>query len=136
MSREHHRIRFPHAIARFDDLQGGQYGTLGLLALTRHELEVRMGGDYVEFPRARVLELRNALDRFLELGEGDRDRDGDRDDHRHDRDHDRDRDSERPHHHHRPQSDGRVEVVAKVEERVEERVEEEVRERGTRRKRA
>ncbi len=131
MSKEHHRIRFPHALARFSELQGGQYGTVDLLALTRHELEVRMGGDYVEFPRARVIELRDVLDRFLELGEGHHD--GDRD---HDRHHDRDRDSERPHHHHRPPSDGRVEVVAKVEERVEERVEEEVREKGTRRKRA
>lgn len=129
MSREHHRSRFPIAIARFAELQGGQYGTIDLLALTRHDLEVRMGGDYVEFPRARVLELRNALDRFLELGEGERDGD-------HDRDHDRDRDGERPHHHHQHlPSEGRVEVVEKVTERVDERIEE-TRERGTRRKRA
>jgi hypothetical protein len=116
-----HRTHFPRTISRFTALEGGQYGTATLLAITPETLEVQLGGDFVQFSRRQAEELRNAVGRFLELD-------------------DDDRDSERPKHHsdrpshHRHDSDDRVEVATKMEEKVE--VVEEVRERGARRKRA
>jgi hypothetical protein len=116
-----HRIHFPHTISRFTALEGGQYGTADLVAITPETLEFQLGGDFVQFSRRQAEQLRNAVDRFLELD--DDDRDSERPKHH----------SDRPKHHH-GDSDDRVEVAAKVEEKVE--VVEEVRERGARRKRA
>ena len=117
MTRENHRIHFPHTISRFTALEGGQYGTADLIALSRRQLEVRLGGDFVDFSHKQAIELRNAVDRFLDLCE--------------------DRECRAHHHPHSP-SDGRIEVVEKIEEIIEERVEERVdaqaRERGPRRK--
>jgi hypothetical protein len=67
-SKPHHR-KFPREIARFFQLEGGQYGTVDLVALTAHVLELQTGSDFVQFTREQAADLRDALQRFLELGE-------------------------------------------------------------------
>ena len=65
--REHHR-HFPRPIARFLQLEGGQYGTVDLIALTPHHLEMQLGGDFVRFTRDQAADFRAAIELFLELG--------------------------------------------------------------------
>lgn len=105
------RHHYPQTIAKFTTLAGGQYGTADLLALNDHVLELRLGGDYVQFSRTQATELYAAVDRFLDLGEGRR---GEHE--RHERDSDRAPIVEE-------------QIVRKVEETIE------VRERDGRRKR-
>jgi hypothetical protein len=78
MSRKHPTAHpFPRPIARFTQLEGGLYGTLDLVAIARDRLELQLGADFVQFSREQAEELRDAVQRFLEL-----DADGDRDDRR------------------------------------------------------
>ncbi len=67
-SKPHHR-KFPREIARFLQLEGGQYGTVDLVALTAHILELQTGSDFVQFTREQAADLRDALQKFLDLGE-------------------------------------------------------------------
>jgi hypothetical protein len=66
-NREHHH-GFPRPIARFLQLEGGQYGTVEVTALTPHQLEVQLGMDFVRFNRREAEGLRDAVQGFLELG--------------------------------------------------------------------
>jgi hypothetical protein len=66
MSKKHHP-RFPRPIARFLQLEGGQYGTCDLCAVTRHRLELQLGGDFVYFTREQASDLRDAVQKFLDL---------------------------------------------------------------------
>jgi hypothetical protein len=71
MTRKH---PFPRPIARFLQLEGGYYGTLDLVAITRDRLELQLGADFVQFTREQAEDLRDAVQKFLEL-----DADGDAD---------------------------------------------------------
>lgn len=64
--REHHR-HFPRPIARFLQLEGGQYGTVDLIALDPHHLEMQLGGDFVRFTRDQAKDFRDAIQLFIEL---------------------------------------------------------------------
>jgi hypothetical protein len=57
--------RFPRMLERFQNLEGGVYGTLDLVATTAEQLELQTGDDYVRFDRAQATQLRDAIDRFL-----------------------------------------------------------------------
>lgn len=64
----HHHPQFPRAITRFFQLEGGQYGTVEMTALTAHKLEVQLGADFVQFTRKQAEDLRDAVQTFLDLG--------------------------------------------------------------------
>ena len=64
-----HPRKFPREIARFLHLEGGQYGTLDLLAMTAHTLELQTGADFVLFTREQATDLRDAVQKFLDLCE-------------------------------------------------------------------
>lgn len=64
MTKTHSR-RFPRPIALFRHLQGGQYGTAELLAITDDVLELQLGADYVRFTREQAERLRDAVQKFL-----------------------------------------------------------------------
>jgi hypothetical protein len=68
MERHHHHHKFPRPIARFLQLEGGQYGTVDMTALTPHKLEVQLGVDFVQFSRKQAEDLRDAVQAFLDLG--------------------------------------------------------------------
>jgi hypothetical protein len=57
--------RFPRTLERFQNLDGGVYGTLDVLAITVEQLELQTGDDYVRFDRAQATLLRDTIDRFL-----------------------------------------------------------------------
>src|SRR5437016_4144062 len=65
MRRQKIHRHFPRQIARFLHLQGGQYGTLVLMALTDDTLELQLGGDFVQFTREQSEDLRDAVQKFL-----------------------------------------------------------------------
>ena len=65
----HHQPTFPRPIARFTQLQGGQYGTLELVALTDDTMELQLGGDFVQFTREQAEDLQEAVEKFLCLEE-------------------------------------------------------------------
>ena len=65
---------FPRHIARFRHLQGGQYGTLELVALTDDTLELQLGSDFVQFTREQAEDLREAVKKFLCLEEEEEER--------------------------------------------------------------
>ena len=69
MKRQKTHRHFPRQIARFQHLQGGQYGTLVLIALTDDTLELQLGGDFVQFTREQAEHLRGAVQKFLCLEE-------------------------------------------------------------------
>ena len=73
MRQKLHR-NFPRPIARFLQLQGGQYGTLDLLALTDDTLELQLGGDFVQFTREQAEDLLEAVQKFLCLEEEEEER--------------------------------------------------------------
>ena len=64
MTKTHSR-KFPRPVARFVQLQGGQYGTVDLLAITDDVLELQLGGDFVRFTRDQAEDLRDAVQKFL-----------------------------------------------------------------------
>jgi hypothetical protein len=66
-ARHHHR--FPRMLGRFLNLEGGLYGSLHLVALTRETLELQTGEDFVRFDRAQAKNLRDTIDKFLALEE-------------------------------------------------------------------
>ena len=66
--RHKHHQHFPRPIARFIQLEGGQYGTVDLVALTPHQLEMQLGGDFVRFSRDQAQDFRDAIQLFINLG--------------------------------------------------------------------
>jgi len=74
MKRQKTHRHFPRQIARFQHLQGGQYGTLVLIALTDDTLELQLGGDFVQFTREQAEDLRDAVQKFLCLEEEEEER--------------------------------------------------------------
>jgi len=60
------RTGFPRSIARFIDLQGS-CGDLTLTAISREQMDISMGEEFVSFSRERAGELRDALQRFIDL---------------------------------------------------------------------
>ena len=62
-----HPRKFPRTIARFLQLQGGQYGTLDLVAITDDSLELLLGADFVRFTREQAEDLRDAVQKFLAI---------------------------------------------------------------------
>jgi hypothetical protein len=66
--RHPHHLGFPRQVARFLHLEGGQYGTLELIALTPHQLEMQLGADFVRFTRRQAEDLRDAVQVFLDFG--------------------------------------------------------------------
>ena len=68
MAREHHR-EFPRQIARLTGLEGGAYGEIVLKAITRRQMELDLGNEFVLFNREQACVLRDAVHHFLELEE-------------------------------------------------------------------
>ena len=68
MPREHHR-EFPRQIARLAGLEGGAYGEIVLKAITRRQMELDLGNEFVLFTREQACALRDAVHCFLELDE-------------------------------------------------------------------
>lgn len=64
MTKKH---RYPRPIARFVSLEGGLYGTLDLIAKRYDQLELQMGSDFVQFTREQAGDLREAVQRFLDM---------------------------------------------------------------------
>ncbi len=50
-------------------LEGGAYGEIVLKAITRHQMELDLGNEFVLFTREQVCALRDAIHCFLELDE-------------------------------------------------------------------
>jgi hypothetical protein len=68
--RQHpHHHGFPRPVARFLQLEGGQYGTVDLIALTPHDLEMQLGADFVQFTRKQAEDFRDAVQCFLDFGD-------------------------------------------------------------------
>ena len=68
MPREHHK-EFPRQIARLSGLEGGAYGEIFLKAITRRQMELDLGNEFVLFTREQATALRDAVHCFLELEE-------------------------------------------------------------------
>lgn len=66
MTREHHR-EFPKQIARLTKLEGGAYGEIVLKAITRRQMELDLGNEFVLFNREQAKALGEAVRYFLEL---------------------------------------------------------------------
>jgi hypothetical protein len=63
-----HKHRFPRKLGRFLNLEGGMFGTLDLLAITPHVLELQTGdSDFIRFDRAQAENLRETIEKFLAL---------------------------------------------------------------------
>jgi hypothetical protein len=58
---------FPRLIERFTALEGGQYGSMELLAISQRTLELQLGDDFVQFSQSQARGVRDAFDRFLAL---------------------------------------------------------------------
>jgi hypothetical protein len=66
-----HKHRFPRKLGRFLNLEGGMFGTLDLLAITPHVLELQTGdSDFIRFDRAQAENLRETIEKFLALDHG------------------------------------------------------------------
>lgn len=61
-----HRF-YPHHLVRFQDLQGGQYGALELVATSDDVLELQLGGDFVRLTRKQAEELLDGVQKFMAL---------------------------------------------------------------------
>ena len=68
MAKEHHQ-EFPQQIARLTGLEGGAYGEIVLKAITRRQMELDLGNEFVLFNREQACALRDAVHHFLELEE-------------------------------------------------------------------
>ncbi len=69
MTRENHHKEFPRQIARLSGLEGGAYGEIVLKAITRRQMELDLGNEFVLFTRDQACALRDAVHRFLEFDE-------------------------------------------------------------------
>ena len=67
-NREQQHHGFPRPIARFIQLEGGQYGSVDMRALTPHRLEFQLGVDFVVFTHKQAEDLRDAVQMFIDLG--------------------------------------------------------------------
>jgi len=80
MARENHHREFPRQIARLTHLEGGAYGEIVLKAITRHQLELDLGNEFVLLDREQASALRDAVHGFLALDEKHREREAERND--------------------------------------------------------
>ena len=67
MGRPQQHREFPRTVARLMGLEGGAYGEILLKAVTRHQLELDLGNEFVLFNREQACALRDAVLAFLEL---------------------------------------------------------------------
>jgi len=58
----HHR--FPQTLIAFQNLEGGSYGTLSMIAVTSDTLEVRLGNDFVRVNADGAAHIAEACARF------------------------------------------------------------------------
>ena len=56
--------RFPQTLIAFQNLEGGSYGTLSMIALTCDTLEVRLGNDFVRINADGASQIAQALECF------------------------------------------------------------------------
>jgi hypothetical protein len=59
--------RYPITFARYFNLQGGNYGTIDLVAPDDEHLELQLGGDFVRLTQKQTIDLRAGLQAFLDL---------------------------------------------------------------------
>ncbi len=57
--------RYPRKLGRFINLEGGLYGSLDLVALSKDVLELQTGEDFVRFDHHQATNLRDSIDKFL-----------------------------------------------------------------------
>jgi hypothetical protein len=57
--------RFPQTLIAFQNLEGGSYGTLSMIALTCDTLEVRLGNDFVRINADGAAHIAEACARFV-----------------------------------------------------------------------
>lgn len=57
--------RFPRKLGRFINLEGGLYGALDLVAITKDVMEIQTGEDFVRFDHQQATNLRDSIDKFL-----------------------------------------------------------------------
>jgi hypothetical protein len=67
--KKHHA--FPRKLGRFINLEGGLYGALDIVAITREVLELQTGEDFIRFDRDQATNLRDTLDKFLSFDKDD-----------------------------------------------------------------
>ena len=67
MARPQHHREFPRTVARLSGLEGGAYGEIVLKAITRHQMELDLGNEFVLFNREQACALKDAVHTFLEL---------------------------------------------------------------------
>jgi hypothetical protein len=56
---------FPKKLISFRKLQGGQYGTLDVSAVSPDYVQAALGGDFVQFTRPQWIAMRSMVDRFF-----------------------------------------------------------------------
>jgi hypothetical protein len=59
------KATFPRMLGRFINLEGGLYGFLDLVAISREVLELQTGEDFVRFDHEQAKNLRDTIDKFL-----------------------------------------------------------------------
>lgn len=64
-TKNHHR--FPRKLGRFINLEGGLYGSLDLVAISKDVMEIQTGEDFVRFDQDQAKNLRDTIDKFLAL---------------------------------------------------------------------
>lgn len=60
--------KYPANLLRITGLEGGQYGTIDVIARAHDMLELNYGGDFSDLSRTDVEALIDALQRFLAMG--------------------------------------------------------------------
>jgi hypothetical protein len=67
ISRNESRRRrfFPYELVRLDNVNGATGDDVTIIANSRHQLEIQVGDDWVQFSRSDVLTLVNAFNAFL-----------------------------------------------------------------------
>ena len=63
--------RFPRKLGRFINLEGGLYGALDLVAITKDVMEIQTGEDFVRFDHQQATNLRDSIDKFLSFDKHD-----------------------------------------------------------------
>lgn len=56
-------MKYPKPLISFRRLQGGQFGTLDVSALSANSVQLALGSDYIALTRAQWLSLRTVIDK-------------------------------------------------------------------------
>jgi hypothetical protein len=59
----HHR--YPQTLVKFQNLEGGSYGTLAMIARDRDTLEIQLGNDFVRINADGASQIAQALECFV-----------------------------------------------------------------------